>query len=139
MIGRVWHSALATSLALVFAAATACQPADSGAGATPTTVQPTATLAMKGYELYSWQASAEWCFSLVLGTNRLKTHEEVTADTVAVRGIHAIQARLERLPRGEQVFWVRQDVPGMALPPDEIVDQIVQFCERLGIHIAVVR
>jgi hypothetical protein len=139
MISRIWHVLRTASLALVVAAATACQPAGGGAAAMPTTALPTSTLAMKGYELYSWQVTGEWHFSLVLGSNRLKTYEEVTADTVAVRGIDAIQARLERLPRGEQVFWVKQDVPGMSLPPDEIIEQIKQVCSRLGITIAVVR
>ena len=127
------------SLALVLAALTACQAGRGAAVATPMTAGATATLAMKGYELYSWQAGGEWCFSLVLGTNRLKTYQEVKADTVAVKGLDSIQARLEQLPRGEQVFWVKQGVPGMSLPPDAIIEQIKQLCGRLGISIAVVR
>src|SRR2546423_13466191 len=34
---------------------------------------------MKGYELYSWKSRGEWHFSLLIGTNRLKTFSEVNS------------------------------------------------------------
>ena len=34
---------------------------------------------MKGYELYSWPVEDEWHFTLITGTNRLKTVEEITS------------------------------------------------------------
>ncbi|MEK0337566.1 MAG: hypothetical protein QQN41_09055, partial [Nitrosopumilus sp.] len=37
---------------------------------------------MKGYELYSFpvQSEEEWYFTLITGTNRLKTFPEITSD-----------------------------------------------------------
>jgi hypothetical protein len=32
---------------------------------------------MKGYELYSWQQDGQWVFSLLVGTNREKTLDEI--------------------------------------------------------------
>jgi hypothetical protein len=34
----------------------------------------------KGYELYSWQEDSQWHFTLITGTNRNKTLEEVISD-----------------------------------------------------------
>ena len=93
---------------------------------------------MKGYELYSWQVGDEWYFSLLEGTNRVKTLQEVTADTVAVKGIESIERRLEQLSRGEQVFWTFRDIPNVSLPPGGTVNQIMDFCAKTGIDIVVV-
>jgi hypothetical protein len=42
---------------------------------------------LKGYELYSWYEGNEgnWCYTLVTGTNHIKTLEEVRARTNVVR------------------------------------------------------
>jgi hypothetical protein len=34
---------------------------------------------MKGYELYSWKSGGTWCFTLITGTNRLKTPAEIAS------------------------------------------------------------
>ena len=94
---------------------------------------------MKGYDLYSWQVGDEWYFSLLEGTNRLKTYPEVTADTVAVKGIESILQKLERLPKGEQVFWTQQNLPNLVLPPEETTNQITESCVRSGIDLTVVK
>ena len=107
-----------------------------GGDASPTpahttpTVTSTSTQArsMKGYELYSWQMQGAWYFSLVVGTNRLKTFEEVSSPEVRMQGIEALKRKLHTLAGGEQVFWLGQRVPGMARPPDEMVDAINAYC-----------
>jgi hypothetical protein len=33
----------------------------------------------KGYELYSWEEEGQWHFTLITGTNRIKTIEEITS------------------------------------------------------------
>ena len=90
---------------------------------------------MKGWELYSWQMQGEWHFSLVVGTNRLKTFEEVSSPGVRVQGIEALRTELSRLASGEQVFWLGQRVPGMAWPPDEMIHAIRTYCGELGIQL----
>ena len=44
---------------------------------------------MKGYELYSWKSRGEWLFSLLIGTNRLKTFREVSSRKIRVPGVRA--------------------------------------------------
>jgi hypothetical protein len=92
---------------------------------------------MKGWELYSWQMEGEWHFSLVVGTNRLKTFEEVSSPDVRVRGIEALKMELDRLARGEQVFWLEQRVQGMERPPDEMTEAIQTYCAERGIRLEV--
>lgn len=40
-------------------------------------------VAFKGFELYSWKENNEWNFSLLKGTNRLKTCDEVLEGKVS--------------------------------------------------------
>ena len=110
---------------------------------------------MKGYELYSWQASGQWHFTLITGTNRLKTVEEITTGEatltadgwvrISVQGVDAIQDVLRRLPQGEMVFWIgrrwlgRAQVPAgdITLPPQETIAAIQEYCKQLGITLQV--
>ena len=48
---------------------------------------------MKGWELYVWQQDGDTYFSLLPGTNRLKTDAEIAA--AAVKGFDAIKPKLE--------------------------------------------
>lgn len=102
------------------------------------TAEPSLPHSMKGYELYSWQVGGEWYFSLLEGTNRLKTYSEVTADTVAVKGIESMMRKLERLPKYEQVFWNIQNLPNLTMPPEETINQIKEYCVKSGIDLTVV-
>jgi hypothetical protein len=110
---------------------------------------------MKGYELYSWQANGQWHFTLITGTNRLKTIEEITtgedlltADgwvSIHVQGVDAIQAVLARLPQGEWVTWIGQGwlarVQGatddITLPPQAIVAVVQAHCKQVGIELQI--
>jgi hypothetical protein len=96
---------------------------------------------MKGYELYSWLENSQWHFTLITGTNRNKTLEEITSELdfiseagwvkVSVAGADALKAALNKLPPGESVFWlgtfrdssVPTDVK-INLPPNQISDDI---------------
>jgi hypothetical protein len=63
---------------------------------------------MKVYELYSWEEVSQWHFTLITGTNRTKTMEEITSkeDYVSESGwvnihvicVDAIKDVLTRLP-----------------------------------------
>ena len=102
---------------------------------------------MKGWELYSWRVGDEWRFALLVGTNRIKTSEEIT--TVGLTGIDGIKRALSRVAPGEYVFWegsvwrrkVRktghEEIAPFALPPDELLNEIKAYCEqhRLKLHI----
>jgi hypothetical protein len=101
------------------------------------TVTSTPAKSMKGWELYSWQMQGEWYFSLVAGTNRLKTLEEVSSPDVRVRGVDALKTELDELARGEQVFWLEQRVAGVVRPPDEMFESIQSYCAERDIRLEV--
>jgi len=97
----------------------------------------TVTHSMKGYELYSWQEGEGWYFALVVGTNRIKTFDEIVAPEVRVRGIEALEVQLDQLASGERVFWSAQRVPNVVLPPDDVVEQVQAYCEQRGIELEI--
>jgi hypothetical protein len=143
---------IVTLLAILWMAA--CSSAASSAGNTPATT-PALPPSMKGYELYSWQTDGDWHFTLMTGTNRVKTLEEITtgADTVttdgwvrvSVRGVDALKQLLGRLPPDETIVWIgRQQLeqtgvePGaIQLPPQETIDSISETCQQLQLELLV--
>jgi hypothetical protein len=112
---------------------------------------------MKGYELYSWQSGKAWRFTLITGTNHLKTLAEITSRDnvvegdwvkITVEGVPDLKATLDRLPSGAQVVWwgARDLPPGsvtprarLKLPPGQSVQEIRSHCAQLGIQLEVSR
>ena len=93
------HAALSIASICVVMLFVRCQPESTPEPA------PSPTRSMKGYELYSRQIDDVWYFSLLPGTNRLKTFTEISAPEVQVRGLDALKLVLDQLPSGEQLFW----------------------------------
>ena len=107
----------------------------------------------KGYELYSWEDEGQWHFTLITGTNRLKTIEEITSkeDSISengwvkikVVGADAIKDVLGRLPGGESVFWCDELHTGQStetdlqLPPEQIADAIEEYAKQCGLDFVV--
>jgi hypothetical protein len=106
----------------------------------------------KGYELYGWRMGGEWYFTLITGTNRVKTYEEVTGGEnvvedawvkVTVKGTHDLEAVLEQVPTDTLVLWVgpRQlrlsgaKPGGLAMPPRRMARDIASYCEEAGIQL----
>lgn len=114
-------------------------------------------VSLKGYELLSWRHEGDWVFTLMTGTNRAKSFEEIlsaenqySSDAlikISVRGIEELKVVLGRLPRGEQISWggmnLEGEVPANTLyftfPPDEIVEEIVKFCRDAGIKLVTLK
>ena len=108
---------------------------------------------LKGYELYSWSDGSQWHFTLITGTNRLKTIEEITSkgDSISetgwvkiqVVGADAIKDVLSRLPEGESVFWCDELHIGQStetdlqLPPEQIADAIEEYAKQRGLDFVV--
>lgn len=95
---------------------------------------------MKGMELYSWPTSRGWRFSLLPGTNRLKTQVEVTQNPLF--GVKPLLAALEKLPPKTQVMWAapkdlqrRWGMGGtaFAFPPRAVIKQISAQCDKGGL------
>lgn len=103
----------------------------SGCG---TAAQPTATSfpeSMKGYELYSWQEGAQWKFSLLIGTNREKTLEEIKAADVVLSGVDELTSSLEKIPAGQYVAWSSRET--LSFPPEEIRNKVEKVCKDQGL------
>jgi hypothetical protein len=112
-------------------------------------------LSMKGYELYSWQNGGQWVFTLITGTNRLKTLAEITtapdserADgliKVSARGIAELESLLTRLPSKSEIFWMGSgslmqagvEPGGLSLPPQDVIAGIQERCLKLGLTLTV--
>jgi hypothetical protein len=83
----------------------------------------------KGAELYSWRDGQVWKFSLLVGTNRNKTEQEIMAKSVAVTGLEPLKVRLATLAIGESVSWSNPKAKPFAYPSAEVVADLVQFCK----------
>jgi hypothetical protein len=92
---------------------------------------------MKGYEVYSWQARGQWYFSLVVGTNRQKSFQEIAAPRSRLRGLAALKRKLDLVPKGEDLIWSARRMPKTKLPPKPIVDDITDYCRDRGLNLRV--
>jgi hypothetical protein len=110
---------------------------------------------MKGYELYSWSEDSQWHFTLITGTNRTKTMEEIISNEdfiseagwvqIQVVGADAIKDVLSRLPQSESIFWCDELHIGQTtgtniniqLPPEQITEVIKEHAERCGLKFAI--
>jgi len=108
---------------------------------------------MKGYELYSWEEENEWHFTLITGTNRTKTMEEITykedyiSETgwikIHVVGSDAIKDVLSRLHQNESVFWCGELHIGqttetiLEIPPEDIKEAIQEYAQQCGLDFTI--
>jgi hypothetical protein len=121
------------------------------------TTMPSATTddklphSMKGYELYSWSEDSQWHFTLITGTNRNKTLEEIISNIniisedgwvhIHVVGVDAIETVLSRLPQNEYIFWLarlrEEQTPqggvNITLPPGPTIDSIKEQAMKSGL------
>lgn len=114
-------------------------------------------LATKGYELVTWQKDGDWVFTLLSGTNRQKSFDEILAEEntftqtelikVTVVGIDAFKELVGHLPKGEWITWggmvLEGEVPSSTLyftyPPDAVVDELIKYCKGKGITLVSLR
>ncbi len=110
---------------------------------------------MKGYELYSWFEDSQWYFTLITGTNRNKTSEEIRTSEdfvsetgwvkIRMSGVDALEAALRKLPKGEDVVWLAMPPPeptsaggfGITLPPSPVTNSIKAYASSLGLNFTV--
>lgn len=93
--------------------------------------------AMKGYEIYSWPKGSDWNYSILIGTNRLKTYQEVISNQVMVLGKDSLKMLLDKMPEGEYLFWAGKGwlasswVTGyedLSLPDSNTINEIKAYC-----------
>jgi len=108
---------------------------------------------LKGYELVSWQSGEDWFFTLISGTNRQKTFEELISPDniiredgfvkITVSGVEAVKQVLERMPAGESVAWSGMNLAGQvpsgtiyfSYPPQEIMDDLFALAKECGFNL----
>jgi hypothetical protein len=90
---------------------------------------------MKGYELYSWQEGGQWKFSILVGTNREKSIEEIKSAEVVLSGVDALQSKLEEIPAGQYITWTSKET--LSLPPEDIIKQVEQTCKDEGLILSI--
>jgi hypothetical protein len=108
----------------------------------------------KGYELYSWLQDDQWNYTLITGTNREKTTQEIVTGVYGVNtdglvnihaiGLNAIEQVISLLPAGEFVTWLsgpRSDDPqyavNFALPPANDVAAIKTYADQHSLNLNV--
>jgi hypothetical protein len=110
---------------------------------------------MKGYELYSWLEKNQWHFTLVTGTNRNKTLDEIISNTniitqdgwvhVHVVGVDEIKSVLSRLPPSEEILWLsklrseqkQQEGIIIQLPEGPTLDIVIEHSEQCGLNLLI--
>ena len=124
---------------------------------TPSTLPSSLPKSLKGYELYSWKNGSDWNFTLITGTNRSKSFDEIIAPEntlsadgfvkISVTGIDEIKKVLGLLQSGEQIFWAGMDlsdqVPGntiyLTFPPQTVIDDLTRFCQQHKITLQILK
>jgi hypothetical protein len=71
---------------------------------------------LKGFELYSWKdKNDKWVYSLVGGTNRIKTEDEVKAERNQIKTVDELKKAFARLGEGQHVYWIHR-IKGFEFP-----------------------
>ena len=108
---------------------------------------------MKGYELYSWEVNDGWNFTLITGTNRVKTYGEIYSSQENVSeenwvnlkftDVEFLKEAMKTLPEGEKIVWCddsflsgeQNDMPPVSFPDNDIIDDLVAYCSQVGISL----
>lgn len=101
---------------------------------------------IKGWELYSWTDGNRWNYSILMGTDRLKSYAEVTENLIKVSGKDSLKLLLDKLPAGEEIHWTgkgwlktiwNSNYGRLSLPDEDIVIEIKSFCSRKGLMLII--
>lgn len=94
---------------------------------------------MKGWELYSWPNGNDWNYTFLVGTNRLKTYDEIIKNEIIVTGKDSLQLLLDKFPENENIFWIsekwlskiwKKNYGSLSLPDKKTVNEIKSYCEQ---------
>ncbi len=110
---------------------------------------------MKGYELYSWLEDSQWHFTLITGTNRIKTLEEIISTVsivthdgwvqIHVVGVEAIKDVLSKVPQFEEIIWFSELPSGqtpqndilISLPELAILEILIEHSDHSGVDLLI--
>jgi len=64
---------------------------------------------LKGWELYSWPNGNDWNYSILVGTNIVKSYDEVTGNKIIVTGKDSLKMVLDKFPENENILWIGKE------------------------------
>ena len=110
---------------------------------------PSLPVSMKGYELYSWKEGGHWNYTLITGTNRNKSYDEIVTGSnientdwikITVRDLNNLKPLLSRVQANESISWISAPdrVEGFSLPEIPVVFQVVNHCNNLDLDLQIV-
>lgn len=88
---------------------------------------------MKGWELYSWASGNDWKYSILMGTNREKSYQEVITNEIAVTGKDSLKMLLDKFPAKEEILWVGKgtgDWANLSFPSQSTIDEIMNYAAQ---------
>ena len=101
---------------------------------------------VKHYELYSWKLKGKWHYSLLVGSNRAKSYDEIISRNAERIGSEELEEELKKIPKGEEVVWMGDAPMGakrsetskdidLKHPTRKRIERIKAICDRLGIRL----
>ncbi|HEY3371458.1 MAG TPA: hypothetical protein VGK10_11450 [Prolixibacteraceae bacterium] len=98
---------------------------------------------MKGWELYSWPNASDWNYSILMGTNREKTYQEVVTNKITVIGKDSLKMLLDKFPAKEQIMWIGKhsgdEWVNISLPDDNTINEIKNYCIQKELTLSVIK
>jgi hypothetical protein len=98
---------------------------------------PKQTKCFKGVELYYWHLDGKPVWTLLYGTNRLKTEEEIHNPKEAIKSLSQLEKLLGKLAPGEYVFFTTGTrTGGKPTPPAKSEESVAvkNLCAKLGLN-----
>lgn len=98
---------------------------------------PKQTKCFKGVELYQWHLDGKPVWTLLYGTNRLKTDEEIHNPKAAIKSFSELEKLLGKLAPGEYVFFTTGTrTAGKPNPPAKSEESVAvkNLCAKLGLN-----
>lgn len=103
----------------------------------------------KGYEVYSWQSDGIWSFTVITGTNRNKTQDEIVSGETYIseqgwilihcQGEEELMKVLAKIPSGEWVSLLDgsfvTENNKLSLPPVDMSERIKAFAREHGLQV----
>ena len=87
---------------------------------------------MKGFDLYAWEKGGNTFFTLLRGTNREKTSEEIYDIKNAVEGMSAIENKINKIDSGQYIFLKPIHIDTNDLKP------LIEYMKRKNLKVTII-
>jgi hypothetical protein len=88
------------------------------------------------YSLFTWKApSGDFCFAIIIRADADKFLRSWTAKRGARCGASELKSALAALPKDSYVFWEDWPPKHFDYPPENIVQEIIEFAKSKGVHL----